>query len=322
MEELKRSKNKNFYLTIIESVKTSGKLPSLNISKQALNYYVSRLKKEGYIRRISYGVWRLEKEVKEVKIAPKDTQPPLYKGATFTSSALSRQDKYIRGHGFILKFKIPKVKRWAEREKYLKSKNINYDTLGFGGLTQQITFKGFKVWLATESIIIYTPRNVNYFDFSAKGSRRQAIKALLGLFQGLEKLLNVDLRFNDGYHFTVARQHYAKINDFFAEYMNKKGEKLSVRNGGGLWFIIDNSFNLNEAETVHKDTASRDMDEIISPFLNDLKAHHDKTGEVMTFSKILELFSGVAKNQQSISLREEMLTEQIRRLTEIIEARL
>jgi regulator of RNase E activity RraB len=119
-----------------------------------------------------------------------------------------------------------------------------------------------------------------------------------------------------------SKQHYGKVRDTLAKFCNKNKEKISVKNDNGEWFIIDNSFNLNESETVHKDTAIDDMDRIGKPVLNDLgvgvaivmndvKEHYEKTGETLTLSKILQVFN---QQQQIVSNQQE----QILQLTKLI----
>ena len=53
--------------------------------------------------------------------------------------------------------------------------------------------------------------------------------------------------------------------------LNKDYIRVYTREDGKLWFMIDNSFNLNEAETVHPETAKADMENIIQPYFNDLR---------------------------------------------------
>jgi len=70
-EVKKRSKKLDFYLCIIEEIKNTnsiqGAYTKLDISKQKLNYYIVFLKRKGFIKKISYGVWELSKDYEEVK---------------------------------------------------------------------------------------------------------------------------------------------------------------------------------------------------------------------------------------------------------------
>lgn len=77
-------RSKNFYFTLFRALK-DGLRPSEickqnNVSKQALQYYLSTLKHEGYIRKIGYGTWEILKEFKgrskrEVKVFSLGSRP-------------------------------------------------------------------------------------------------------------------------------------------------------------------------------------------------------------------------------------------------------
>lgn len=57
--------SKSFYFSILELIR-SGKNPAfiskeLGVSKQRMNYYLSRLKEQGCIEKVNYGVWKFLK---------------------------------------------------------------------------------------------------------------------------------------------------------------------------------------------------------------------------------------------------------------------
>jgi len=83
-------------------------------------------------------------------------------------------------------------------------------------------------------------------------------------------------------------------------------EKVRIRlystEDNKLWFEIDNSFNLNEAETVHKETAQQDMQNIVQPFFNDLRDNF--SGDVPTVSKILGLITNLT--EQSLETAKDL----------------
>jgi len=67
----KSLRNLNLYLTIVDSIKTFNKLPpsnELRLSKQRMNWYISRLKDKGVIKKMGYGVWQVnDKKLIEFK---------------------------------------------------------------------------------------------------------------------------------------------------------------------------------------------------------------------------------------------------------------
>lgn len=126
-----RSKRKvNLYLTILDHIK-KGKRPSeiskeLNISKQALQHYLSTLKRQNCIKKIAYGTWKFIKPYR-----------PRSKGEVKVYSLGSRPITNL--HALQLNFPILegeiKDSAWKVKEKlkHWLPKYTNLDTLG--GLT-------------------------------------------------------------------------------------------------------------------------------------------------------------------------------------------
>jgi len=274
-EEVKNNKSKNFYLTVYEQIK-EGVRPSeickrFKISKQKLNYYLSSLKRAECIKRIGYGVWEIcgefdEKKVKETirltKYQPERIKPD-----------------FVRGHAFQFKLKIPKLRNWEKREEVLEKKGIEFKELDhLIGKGQEILIKGRKIWLTNKSIIIF--EKSSYLTKTAKDARQYAVYDLFELVKGLESTLGANFKINKKYQFKVSRQHYALVKNTLAEQYKRDEKKLQVYSEEGLWFVIDNSYNLNEAETVHPKTAVNDNTKVQN-FFNGLKATENYTPQIM-----------------------------------------
>lgn len=135
----------------------------------------------------------------------------------------------------------------------------------------RIIFRGHKVWLCKNSIVVYFPKGKSYFTGTADQSKSLAMYDIKQLIIGLENLLKVSFKINNSYILKVSKQHYGHIKNSLAKQYNKEGKRLKVFNKDGLWFVIDNSLNLHEAETLHPETAQKDMDNAILPFFNSLK---------------------------------------------------
>lgn len=73
----------------------------------------------------------------------------------------------------------------------------------------------------------------------------------------------------------VKSGHYSEIGNELSQECLKTGQKVRVfsRDDGKLWFLIDNSFNLEEAETVHPESSQNDMEAVIQPFFDDMRTH-------------------------------------------------
>lgn len=287
---LYKIRSKTFYFTILSLIK-EGKNPSdmslsLNLSKQRLNYYIKRLKIEGIINKIGYGTWEINKEKykefleqKEVKKQPKERSFSLFK-------------KDIRGHGFQVSLDLPKISRWTneQRQRFLKENSLPYKNIGLHYTTQSLELKENKIWLSNKRITIYWSKFKNYYGESAKESRKLFFYDLLYFIKYIENFFNINLRMNKGYKFKICKQHFGKIKDDLAKQYNKEGRRLYVDNIHGYWVIVDDSLHLDEIETIHKDTAVADMDEVIKPFLNQLKDTKLMPNDILnTFNKISEI---------------------------------
>jgi len=311
----------NFYLCIIKEVKQFNRLPSikkLGTTKQNLNYYVKRLKIKNIINKIGYGTWEYigSEEIKEVKEVKESS------GATKkTSKRFLPKKKEIRGHGFIIKFKIPKeIYKWnhERRKEYLTKNNIPFKVIGSNWKGERITIRKHKIWLTDKSIVIYTPKGMSYFGGSAEESWKYAIYDIENLLISVENLLKISFRINGKHKFRIGRQHYAKIQDKLAEQYSRDGKKLLCLNKNGeIWLTIDKSYT-NELEFQHKNTAKIDTDNIVS-YMNSLKEYNEKTGEIANYMKDRGLLSDVIKNQSYFGENLVSHTNAIKKMAELLE---
>lgn len=284
----KSPQSKNFYLSIINYIK-NGKNPNqiskeLQISKQSLNYYIASLKRQGIIRKISYGVWQQVKELpqEEVKKSPQV--------ASHTTDFSNLKPDMVRGHAFMFHLKIPKIKNWDKRHEYMNKIGLKYSTLNNLGNGQKFNFKGKNVHLKNNSIIIYDKNS--YISLLASDSRSSAVYEYLTIIQALERLFNVKLTIHKNYVFKVSREHYSLVKNCLAKQYDAEGKKLHVYNSKGLWMLIDNSFNLHETETVKTGEAVID-NEGIQSYLNS----HKVTGFKVTPEYILHGFDNLSQVQ-------------------------
>jgi len=274
-EEVKNKESKNFYLTVYNQIK-EGVRPSeickeFNISKQKLNYYLSSLKRSGCIRKIGYGVWEICREFDEKKVK-ETTRLAKYQPVNI-------KPDYVRGHAFQFKLKIPKLRNWEKREEVLKKKGIKFKELNhLIGKGQEITIKDKKIWLTNKSIIIF--EKSSYLTKTAKDARQYAMYDLFELVRSLESTLVASFKINKKYRFKVSRQHYSLVKNALAKQYKRDGKKLQVYSEDGLWFVIDNSYNLHEAETVHPETAVDDNTKVQN-FFNGLKETENYTPQIM-----------------------------------------
>ena len=269
----KRSKkNKSFYLSIFNLIK-EGKRPSkiskeLNITKQRLQYYLSSLKKKGYIKKVGYGTWEILKELnkKEVKEVKK------------SGGVASTLPDNVRGHGFEFKLLIPEnYRNWDKREEIFDYMGLKYKEHFIGNQKrgQRLKIDNISVHLFQRSIIIRLKQD--FITKTAKNAKSYALAECLKVIKKLERMFNNSPLSNYGkYKIKVTRQHYALVKNALArQYINEK-KKLNCYTGKGLWLLIDDSFNLEELETIHPETAVED-NEKVQNFFNGLKETEEYT---------------------------------------------
>lgn len=240
-----------------------------DIPKQNVSYFVGKLKKQGCIEKISYGVWKYLKPYKKSKKTV----------VIGHKSGGGLKPNTIRGHGFMFKLDLPKDHDhwdnwddWGKREKILKDLKIKFDPYFVGGVKrgQRITAQKTKVALTDKSIIINFPES--YIAETPTLAKKDAVAKFLRVVKHLERIMRANFSEFGKYKFRVSRQHYALIKNSLArQYLedqyNKK--KLHIYSGRGLWLLIDNSFNLEELEAVHKNTAVKDSTKV-QDFFNGL----------------------------------------------------
>ena len=301
-EELKKRpavdkpKTKNFSYAVYSFLRIGSTPPEIcryfHVTPQNLQYHLNKLKKAGLIRKQAYGTWEVVDDKNSVKKTTKKTLRVAMEKPCQANLYFFTQDS-VRGHAFTFTLKIPDgLKNWTNknREFFLAKRDIQFTNLTTFGGGQRILHKGRKVWLTNKSVIIY--EKSSYLAETAVDAKSHAIYNFISLIKSLERLLHADFTERAGrlYSFKVSRQHYALIKNALAKQCDADGKKLNVYSDQGLWFVIDNSFNLHEAETVHPITA--DTDNIkVQNFFNSLKK------QPLTTGFILDVMNGIQENQ-------------------------
>lgn len=273
-KEVKDFKAGYVLLDIVNSLKQGKSVQSirqeLNISKQLLSYYLRRLKNLNLIKKVGYGVWEATSQ---------------------TSSKVAE----IRGHAFMWKVKGNLKINWI---KLLQEMKVDYKLIN-SGKTPSIIIQDKKIWLGKESIIIYEPES--FMGINAIETRKSAVIRLVEILEALEKRLDIDLK---PYTFQVRRQHYSIIKNSLAIQCNRIGQKMEVSNSKGMWFIIDNSYNLNEAETIHPESALTDNLGVQKYFNS-----HKETGFKVTPEFILNRVDELQKQIEQVTQSNLIMAE-------------
>lgn len=119
-----------------------------------------------------------------------------------------------------------------------------------------------------DSVEVYG--NVSFEGVDEQRATAESLKYWQRFFSLLESDLKVIVVKPRKNNIELVRAHYAEINNEMAREAEVSGEHIRIfaREDGKLWFVIDNSFNLFEAETQHRETSKRDM-MIVRKHLND-----------------------------------------------------
>lgn len=218
-------------------------------SKQAVSKVIIRLKKKG-----AFGLAYNRVDKSQPTCQPSIKSQPLGKDYTKLNS--------IRLHGQEFNIKIL-FKDLRYRGKLEKSNTIFVD--------------GNTIRLYKNSIEVYSGQS-----FFADDTQKATVKSFEywnRFFARLEHDLKVILVKPRSQNIKLVNQHYAEINNELAEECEKKSDKIRVytTDDGKLWFTVDNSFNLHEAETLHPKSAKGDMQDVVRPFFNDLRDNKPPT---------------------------------------------
>lgn len=123
-------------------------------------------------------------------------------------------------------------------------------------------------------------------------------------FVRLEQELKVLLVKAGHQNVKLVNHHYSEVNNELAKECNVQADKIRVygTEDGKLWFLIDNSFNLSEAETVHPQDAARDMADVVRPFFNDLRENRPGT-----LSDVVAVIGEIARSSREVSEKNEQI---------------
>lgn len=287
----KSTKGQKFYLFILEGIKNNKSIKQisegLGVTRQRLNPYVSSLKEAGVIKKVGYGCWEILKEL-EVKDVKKLSRVAQIKPHKF----LHLKPDTVRGHAFQFTLQLPvDFRNWDKREELLTKAGIKFKPIKIFGGGQSLDFKGRKVHLTNKSVIIYEKES--FIEELASESQSKAISHFLRLVKSLERHLRANF---SPYRFKVSRAHYSLIKNALARQYDDENKKLQVYNDKGLWFLIDNSFNLHELEIIQNREGPQkavDRNEGMQQWVKQM----DETNYEVTPKFILTAMNGIQQNQ-------------------------
>jgi hypothetical protein len=154
------------------------------------------------------------------------------------------------------------------------------------------------VKLHRESIEVIASSGLSFFGGSADKATAESMEFWTRVLHRLEGQLGVVLLKPRAENIRQVGAHYARMNCGMAQQALDAGDRVRIyaREDGKCWFTIDNSFNLSESETIHPETAQRDMADVVEPHLNDWRAHPD----LLPQSELQRLLGEVARAQAEV----------------------
>jgi len=202
----------------------------------------------------------------------------LKKVDNFQSSGLTSTKIRLHGQEFNIKL-LYKDHRY---QKQYKKSNI-------------IFIDGNTIKLFRDSIELFI--NKSFLADDVDKAFYNSLKYLNRLILRVENDLKVILLKNRSQNIKLVNMHISETNNELAKDHNIRGDKFKVyaKEDGKLWGLIDNSFNLNELETVHPETSKQDMTKIRNIFNN------YRDNELPLPSEIYNMIHQIVKAQETIT---------------------
>ncbi len=235
--------------------KQEGSLPLSDIQKEILYYLTKEFltPKQIAIRRKTSknAVYKVINYIKEKGYLKKGLNRVENIEGTFKPI-----EKGIRLHG--QEFNIKILWKADKYKKLYKESNLRF-------------IDGNDIRLYRNSIEVYS--GASFFAKTAQEATSKSFIYWNRVFSKIENDLQIIILKNRASNINLVKNEYAHIENGLAKKCNIEAERIRIRTNedNKVWFEIDNSFNLNEAETKHKETAKLDMQEVVEPFFNDLR---------------------------------------------------
>lgn len=175
-------------------------------------------------------------------------------GSTFpvnSSKNNSENIHQIRLHGLELNINI--LYKDSRYKDTLKRSNI-------------LDIDGNTIRLYRDSIEAYI--NTSFFGETAQKATAKSVAYTQKLLNRLEYDLKLILVKPRAHNIKIVNAHYSEINNEISEDCRINAQKIRIftTEDSKLWFTIDNSFNLREAEAVHPETSKRDIEHVTAWF--------------------------------------------------------
>ena len=281
---------------------TEGELPKLTQRES----FVVNLINQGVIdnkviaKEVKTGIRNIQKVVQNLK----------KKGAIGISSPIVRQsDRSGEQSGIRLHAEQFLIKPLWKAERYA------------GKIGKAIQIENNTILIEKDIIQYYC--NYSFFGSDSYAATAKSFNYHNKIFKILENDLGCVIIKSRSQNIERVKSEYAQINNGLAKKVENEGQRIRLRttDEGKVWFEIDNSWNLHEAETKGK-TAHRDMQKVVEPLFNDMR---DKDFYLMSdtksmIDKLAIVSSNIVQSQLSTDSMFQRTNESVNWLAENIKS--
>lgn len=232
-----------------------------------------------------------------------------------------RADARYRVHGVLVT--VPVRHKTEGYLRRMRQSNVRY-------------YDGHRVTLGPRFVKVRGSESLMFWGISPEDSQAQAeewVERFLSMLEG--RLDTVLLKPGSGFEFFY---HHAEVKNGIAEEARVRKERIVVRGENGkVWLITDNSFNLDEMETVESRAAGEDMERVVAPVMNDYREHahllrlpseswamaDNLTARLLETTDLLRFMAErQAKTEERVSALFQMEADRLRKASDELEKRL
>lgn len=129
------------------------------------------------------------------------------------------------------------------------------------------------VRLCRESLIISCNELKHFYGTTPHEAMEKSIGYWLPFISQLEDRLKITIIKGENTQIKQFNSHFSEVGNELAKDANKKKYRIKIfgDDDNKLWFTLDQSWNMDEAETVHPEDSETDMQAHVQPFFNGLR---------------------------------------------------
>ncbi len=247
---------------ISQGITDTNKIAKIQSRKpRIIQYHIKSLREKGAINK-AFEVLRFEDLTNAVS-------EKLYREPRATNNP--GQVPSAEGAGKVTEAETPTHEIRLHGEQFLIG-ILGMDASYSSRIGKRVTIDHNTILCHKDTIEIYS--NTSFFGTDAQDACSKSCEYWNRIYNMIENDLKITIVKERAQNIKMVKSgHYAEIGSELAIDAEEKSYKIQIRTTDDkkVWFLIDNSFNFHEAETVHSRESKRDMQDVIAPFFNDLR---------------------------------------------------